>query len=67
MLKIKMQTGPCEQIYYCEENQTGMHQIVQLTFVDKEKATTQVIYTSDSALILAFSCHILGTTLSVNG
>jgi len=43
MLPIQMRRGSGEELYFCEESQTGTHQICMLTF-EKEAATKTVIY-----------------------
>ncbi len=55
MLKMHMIRGPQEQIFFAEEDQTGCHKMVQLTFTDKDRATKTTIYSSDSAKLLAFN------------
>ena len=53
MLKLKMQTGPDNQIYYAEKNEHGMHQIVQLTFVSRDEISRKPVFISETDQILA--------------
>lgn len=67
MMTIAMVRGTKEQLYFGEVSETGVSEIVKLTFAEKDKLTKQTIYRSDNAQIVAFSIQYNGSQSREDG